>query len=81
MRQAGFDGTRIVHRLEIALGIDENRSTGPIRFVDGETVVHEQADDGPQEPTQGRDEGPRRGTRRLRRTGLRGCHPDLPPPG
>jgi hypothetical protein len=42
MRQSGFVGTRIVHRLEIALSVEENRKTGPIRFVDGETVVHEQ---------------------------------------
>ena len=43
MREAGFDGTRIMHRLEIALSVEENRRTGPIRFIDGDTVVHEQA--------------------------------------
>ena len=42
MRQAGFDGTRIMHRLEITLSVEENRKTGPIRFVDGDTVIHEQ---------------------------------------
>lgn len=43
LREAGFDGTRIMHRLEIALSVGENRKTGPIRFIDGETVIHEQA--------------------------------------
>jgi hypothetical protein len=42
MRRSGFDGTRIMHRLEVALSVDENRRTGPIRLVDGKTVVHEQ---------------------------------------
>ena len=43
MRLSGFGGTRIMHRLEIALSVEENRKTGPIRFIDGETVVYEQA--------------------------------------
>lgn len=43
MQQAGFDDTRIMHRLEIALSVEENRHTGPVRFMDGETVIHEQA--------------------------------------
>ncbi len=38
----GFDGTRIMHRLEIALDVEENRLTGPVRFVDGDTVVYAQ---------------------------------------
>lgn len=42
MQQSDFGGTRIMHRLEIALSVEENRQTGPIRFVDGETAVHEQ---------------------------------------
>jgi hypothetical protein len=42
MLQAGFDGTRIMHRLEIALSVEGNRKTGPIRFVDGITVIHGQ---------------------------------------
>ena len=42
MRQAGFDETRIMHRLEIALSVEENRKTGPIRFVDGDRIIHEQ---------------------------------------
>ena len=42
MRQAGFEGTRIMHRLEIALSLEENRHTGPVRFIDGDTVVYEQ---------------------------------------
>ena len=43
MRRAGFDGTRIMHRLEVGLSVEENRKTGPIRFVDGDAVIHEQA--------------------------------------
>ena len=43
LREAGFDGTRIMHRLEIALGVDENRRTGPVRFIDDDTVIYEQA--------------------------------------
>ena len=43
MEQSGFDGTRIMHRLETALSVEDNRNTGPIRFIDGDTVIHEQA--------------------------------------
>lgn len=43
MEQSGFDGTRIMHRLETALSVEENRNTGPIRFMDGDKVIHEQA--------------------------------------
>jgi hypothetical protein len=42
LQQAGFDGTRIMHRLEVVLSVDENRLTGPIRFIDGGKVIHEQ---------------------------------------
>ncbi len=42
MEESGFDGTRIMHRLDIALSLEENRRTGPIRFVEGDTVVHEE---------------------------------------
>ncbi len=42
MRESRFDDARIMHRLEIALSVEENRHTGPIRFVAGDTVVHEQ---------------------------------------
>ena len=42
MRQAGFEGTRIMHRLERTLSVEENRQTGPVRFVDGETVLHQE---------------------------------------
>ena len=43
LRDRGFDGTRIMHRLEIAQSVEDNRHTGPVRFVDGDTVVYEQA--------------------------------------
>jgi len=43
MQQSGFYGTRIMHRLETALSVEENRNTEPVRFMDGETVVYEQA--------------------------------------
>ena len=43
MEQSGFDGTRIMHRLETALSVEDNRNTGPIRFIDGDTVILEQA--------------------------------------
>ena len=40
LRKKGFDGTRIMHRLEIALSVEDNRHTGPVRFVDGDDVVY-----------------------------------------
>ncbi len=43
LRHMGFDGTRIIHRLEIALSVEDNRRTGPVRFVDGERLIHDQA--------------------------------------
>ncbi len=42
LRDKGFGGTRILHRLEITLGAEANRRTGPVRFVDGDTVVFAQ---------------------------------------
>lgn len=42
LRNMGFSGTRIMHRLEIALSVEENRHTGPVRFIDGETTVHDE---------------------------------------
>ena len=38
MSDLGYEGTRIMHRLSIALSVEENRATGPIRFVNEESV-------------------------------------------
>jgi len=39
LRAKGFSDTRIMHRLEIALSVEENRLTNPVRFMsDGEIV-------------------------------------------
>lgn len=45
MHEKGFNGTRIMHRLEVALTVEENRLTNPVRFVDGDKVIYAQ---GPQ---------------------------------
>jgi len=42
LREKGYAGVRIMHRLEMALGIDENRRTNPVRFVDGDRLLYEQ---------------------------------------
>ena len=42
LQKKGLEGTRIMHRLEIAMSVEDNRRTGPVRFVDGDTVVFEQ---------------------------------------
>ena len=39
LRDKGFSGTRIMHRLSIAMSVEENRRTGPVRFVDGDEVI------------------------------------------
>jgi hypothetical protein len=36
LRDKGFSATRIMHRLSIAMSVEENRRTGPVQFVDGE---------------------------------------------
>src|SRR5690606_12459294 len=38
----GFEGTRILHRLDLVLDVESNRYTNPVRFVDGETILYEQ---------------------------------------
>lgn len=43
LQQWGLRDSRIVHRLSIALSAEENQHTNPIRFVDGEELVYEQA--------------------------------------
>jgi hypothetical protein len=45
MHAKGYRDTRILHRLEVALSIDENRLTNPLRFEDATGIVYEQ---GPQ---------------------------------
>ncbi|MGI9204524.1 MAG: serine hydrolase [Woeseiaceae bacterium] len=42
LRAKGLKDTRIMHRLEIALSVEENRHTNPIRFVDRGVVLFEQ---------------------------------------
>jgi hypothetical protein len=42
LHEMGFAGTRLMHRLEIALSVEDNRRTGPVRFVDGDAVVYEE---------------------------------------
>jgi hypothetical protein len=44
MHEKGYRGTRIMHRLEIALGLDDNRHTNPVVFTSGDAVVFEQND-------------------------------------
>lgn len=42
LRAKGLGNTRIMHRLEIALSVDENRYTNPIRFINDEVLLYEQ---------------------------------------
>ena len=42
MAASGFADTRIMHRLQIALSVEENRNTGPIRFEQNGSIVYEQ---------------------------------------
>lgn len=42
LRQSGYAGTRIMHRLEVVLSVEENRNTGPIRFTNGNIAIFEQ---------------------------------------
>jgi len=44
LRAMGFDGTRIVHRLEVALTPEENAWTNPVRFMNAGAVVYQQPD-------------------------------------
>lgn len=45
LQSKGFVGTRIMHRLEVVLGVEENRLTNPVRFKVGDEIVYAQ---GPQ---------------------------------
>jgi hypothetical protein len=42
MHAKGYTGTRIMHRLELALSIEDNRLTNPVRFENGGDVVYKQ---------------------------------------
>lgn len=42
LREMGFSHARIIHRLEIALDAEQNRSTNPIRFIRGDETVYQQ---------------------------------------
>ena len=43
MHEKGFSATRIIHRLELARTVEENRHTNPVRFVEGAMTAYEQA--------------------------------------
>ncbi|MEJ2005978.1 MAG: serine hydrolase, partial [Cyclobacteriaceae bacterium] len=43
LRNKGFDDSRIIHRLSVALSEDENRHTNPVRFIQGDSVLYSQA--------------------------------------
>ncbi|MGB5410989.1 MAG: serine hydrolase [Woeseiaceae bacterium] len=43
LQQLGFAGTRIMHRLEIALDVEANRNTPALLFMKGDDVVYQQA--------------------------------------
>jgi len=43
LRDKAYNDTRIVHRLETALNKDENQWTNPVRFINGDETVYEQA--------------------------------------
>jgi hypothetical protein len=42
LHRKGYAGTRIIHRLEIALDPLQNQQTNPVRFVDGDVTLYEQ---------------------------------------
>ncbi len=42
LRRKGYQDTRIFHRLEVTRNPEENRTTNPVKFVDGDTVVYDQ---------------------------------------
>ncbi len=43
LKARGFEHTRIIHRLEIALDVAANQATNPVRFVTDDVTVYEQA--------------------------------------
>ena len=42
MAAKGYAGTRIIHRLEVALSPEQNRHTNPVRFMRADQVVYQQ---------------------------------------
>ena len=42
LREKGFTSARIIHRLEIALDVEQNRLTNPIRFLRADETVYQQ---------------------------------------
>ena len=42
LHEKGYDNTRVFHRLEVARNFESNRTTNPVVFVDGDTVIYEQ---------------------------------------
>jgi len=44
LRDKGYEGIRIVHRLEVALDEAQNRWTNPVSFRSSDTIVYRQAD-------------------------------------
>lgn len=42
LHSRGFEGTRIIHRLDLVLDAESNRYTNPVRFVNDETILYEQ---------------------------------------
>ena len=42
MHAKGFDGTRIMHRLEIARSVAQNQRTNPVVFIGDDAVIYEQ---------------------------------------
>ena len=42
MASKGYAGTRIIHRLEIALTAEQNRHTNPVRFMRADRVLYQQ---------------------------------------
>jgi hypothetical protein len=43
LHSKNYKGTRIIHRLESALSVEQNHWTNPVQFVDGNKIVYEQA--------------------------------------
>ena len=43
LHRKGYENTRIFHRLEVKRNPEENRITNPVSFVDGDSIVYEQA--------------------------------------
>lgn len=58
LHSRGFEGTRILHRLDLVLDVESNRHTNPVRFVDGGTILLEQP--GAYSPREYRATEPRR---------------------